>query len=85
LVFCRVSSFHVSSTCHLVQPTLDDKASFAIVLGNLCLIDTARGIFFPTLRAHVSQLGGDKIAQGYCVGASSFGRHSCHLSLGGCP
>ncbi|CAN0420873.1 unnamed protein product, partial [Ectocarpus sp. 12 AP-2014] len=57
-----------------VQPTLDDKASFAIVLGNLLLIDTARGIFFPTLCAHVSQLGGGKIALGYCVGAFSLGR-----------
>ncbi|CAM9556073.1 unnamed protein product, partial [Ectocarpus sp. 8 AP-2014] len=57
-----------------VRPTLDDKASFAIVLGNLLLIDTARGIFFPTLWTHVSQLGGDKIALGYCVGAFSLGR-----------
>ncbi|CAM9913831.1 unnamed protein product [Ectocarpus fasciculatus] len=57
-----------------VQPTLDDKASFAVVLGNLFLIDTVRGIFFPTLWTHVSQLGGDKIALGYCVGAFSLGR-----------
>ncbi|CBN79388.1 conserved unknown protein [Ectocarpus siliculosus] len=57
-----------------VQPTLDDKASFAVVLVNLLLIDTARGIFFPTLWTHVSQLGGDKITLGYCVGAFSLGR-----------
>ncbi|CAM9412963.1 unnamed protein product, partial [Ectocarpus sp. 8 AP-2014] len=57
-----------------VRPTLDDKASFAVVLGDVLLVDTARGIFFPTLWTHVSQLGGDKIALGYCVGAFSLGR-----------
>lgn len=54
--------------------TLDDKASLAIVLCDVLLVDTARGIFFPTLWAHVKQLGGDKIALGYCVGAFSLGR-----------
>ncbi|CAN0452736.1 unnamed protein product, partial [Scytosiphon promiscuus] len=57
-----------------VRPTLDDKASLAIVLLDVLLVDTARGIFFPTLWTHVKQLGGDKIALGYCVGAFSLGR-----------
>eukprot|EP00752_Nemacystus_decipiens_P015766 g14076.t1 len=57
-----------------VSATLDDKASLAIVLCDVLLVDTARGIFFPTLWPHVKQLGGDKIALGYCVGAFSLGR-----------
>ena len=57
-----------------VRPTLDDKASLAVVLFDVLLIDTARGIFFPTLWAHVQNLGGDEIVLGYCVGAFSLGR-----------
>eukprot|EP00903_Cladosiphon_okamuranus_P018701 g17214.t1 len=69
-----VSSSSRESTRGEVRETLDDKASLGIVLCDVLLVDTARGIFFPTLWPHIKQLGGDKIALGYCVGAFSLGR-----------
>lgn len=41
---------------------------------NVLLVDTARGIYFPTLWKHIYNLGGNEVVLGFCVGAFSFGR-----------
>lgn len=57
-----------------VRPTFDDKASLAIVLFHVLLIDTAQDIVLLTLWANGQTLGGDEIILGYCVGAFSLQR-----------
>ncbi|CAM9773448.1 unnamed protein product, partial [Choristocarpus tenellus] len=57
-----------------VEPSLEDKTSLLVIMLVVLIGDTARGIMFPTLWPYVKILGGDRITQGYCVGAFSFGR-----------
>lgn len=57
-----------------VERTLDDKASLAVVMVNVFFVDTARGIFFPTLWPRVEHFGGNNVTLGYCVGGFALGR-----------
>ncbi|CAM9297597.1 unnamed protein product [Discosporangium mesarthrocarpum] len=57
-----------------VPRSLDDRASLFVVMLVVLIGDTARGIMFPTLWPYVKSMGGNRIMQGYCVGAFSLGR-----------
>lgn len=70
--YSNVLTYHLSPQ---VERSLDDKASLAVVMFNVLLVDTARGIFFPTLWPRIELFGGNNVTLGYCVGAFSLGRY----------
>lgn len=55
-------------------PLLMDKPSFLVVAYIVLIGDTARGILFPTLQAHMSELGGGTLTLSWAVAAFSIGR-----------